>query len=118
MLAVNGLAIPHVAEGLRQCPHMALLAVRTTPRAFARLSRTLRDDRVITLEALSGDGAMLNYAGYALRCARDVVLAAVANDWTALRFALDDLNDDEDIVLTAVERNGAMLSCVGDDFKR
>ncbi len=79
--------------------------------------KRFEDNKVLMLEAVSNNGASLEFVSKRLKGDKDIVLAAVKNYGLALKYSDLSLRNDEEIVLAAVSNNGSALKYASENLK-
>mmetsp|Transcript_42736 Transcript_42736/g.91695 ORF Transcript_42736/g.91695 Transcript_42736/m.91695 type:complete len:465 (+) Transcript_42736:125-1519(+) len=105
----RALSLQHVSRALRNDREIVLEAVLSCGFELANASEELRDDKEIVMAAVQQHGLALEYAHERWRSDREVVLAAVQRNGKALQFATKWHRNDRDVVLAAVKRSGLAL---------
>lgn len=97
------------ADDLALDKEQALMAVKSSGRAFRRLSPELRADRDVCLAAVRLDGEVIRYASNELRADNEVVLTSVTRSGRALQWASAALHGSHEVCLAACQQDGRAL---------
>ncbi|MBS9775890.1 MAG: DUF4116 domain-containing protein [Fusobacterium sp.] len=81
------------------------------------VSKKLREDKEIIMEAVNLKGKALKYASDRLKDDKEVVLAAVKQNGSSLEYASERLKDDREIVNLAVKESGFALNYASQRIK-
>ena len=111
-----GLALEHLALGLRADQEVALAAVRQNGAALRYAASALKADKEVVLAAVKQVGRALEWAAPALQADKEVVLAAIKKDWTAYNFASHALRRDSDAICAYQEGYQATSENLRNDF--
>ena len=79
--------------------------VKSLGNNLAFISKRLRDDPEIVLEAVKSNGYALAFASDRLKDNIEIVTEAINNYGRALEFASDRLRNDKELVLNAINQN-------------
>jgi hypothetical protein len=85
---------------------------------FQYASDNLRSNKILAIQAVSGDGTMLMYASDTLKNNQDVVLPAVKQNGAALDHASDAMKDIEEIVMAAQKQHPLAINSASRRIKK